>query len=188
MNASYSSPFTPRTQWERAVVRQLPGRVGSDGGDCPPGPSHRPLYLSEFRRQPPARSRTRASQRGDKGGVTHASRPLSLQRPCRHETTAASSLGALTVSLNRRKIPLAFACARQAARGQGGVRVRDQPRRAIYQQRLRAAAPPRRDLPQGDKRIPLRVGRRDLRSLPLRRQHRHAPHTRQASSASAVNR
>ena len=48
------------------------------------------------------------------------------------------------------------------------------PGRAVYQQHLRAPSPPQRDLPQSDQRLPLRVGRRDLRRLPLRRQHRES--------------
>ena len=42
----------------------------------------------------------------------------------------------------------------------------------VYQQRLRATSPSQRDLPKGDQRIPLRVGRRNLRRIPLTRQHR----------------
>jgi hypothetical protein len=34
------------------------------------------------------------------------------------------------------------------------------------------ASAAQRDLPQGDQQLPLRVGRRDLRLFPLRRQHR----------------
>ena len=44
--------------------------------------------------------------------------------------------------------------------------------RCAYQQHLRAPSPARRDLPQGAQWLPLRMGRRDLRRLPLRRQHR----------------
>jgi hypothetical protein len=39
------------------------------------------------------------------------------------------------------------------------------------EQWLRAASADERDLPQGDQRLPLRVGRRNLRRPPLRRQH-----------------
>ena len=64
--------------------------------------------------------------------------------------------------------------ASQAHRRKPGapVRVHHQSGRAVYQQRLRAPSPPQRDLPQGDQRIPLRVGRRDLCRIPLSRQHR----------------
>ena len=41
-----------------------------------------------------------------------------------------------------------------------------------YEQHLRAASAAERDLPQGDQRIPLRVGGGNLCRLPLRRQHR----------------
>ena len=47
-----------------------------------------------------------------------------------------------------------------------------EPPRAVYEQHLRAPFPAQRDLPQGDQWLPLRVGRRDIRRLPLRRQHR----------------
>ena len=38
-----------------------------------------------------------------------------------------------------------------------------EPPRAVYEQHLRAPSPPQRDLPQSVQRLPLRVGRRDLR-------------------------
>ncbi len=52
------------------------------------------------------------------------------------------------------------------------VRVHDQPRRALHEQRLRAASPAQRDLPQGNQRVPLRVGGGNLCRLPLRGQCR----------------
>jgi len=66
--------------------------------------------------------------------------------------------------------------AAQAHRRQPGtsVCVRHQPRRALHQQCVRTEPPPERDLPQGHERVPLRMGRRDLRRLPLRRQHRQS--------------
>ena len=64
--------------------------------------------------------------------------------------------------------------AAQAHRRKPGapVRVHHQSGCAVYQQRLRETSPPQRDIPQGDQRFPLRVGRRNLRRLPLPRQHR----------------
>ena len=64
--------------------------------------------------------------------------------------------------------------AAQAHRRQPGasVRVRHQPQRAVHQQRVRTAPASQRDLSQGHQRVPLRVGRRNLRRIPLRRQHR----------------
>jgi len=52
------------------------------------------------------------------------------------------------------------------------VRLRRQSACALYQQRLRAASPSQRHLPQGHQRIPLRVGSRNLCRIPLPRQHR----------------
>ena len=52
------------------------------------------------------------------------------------------------------------------------VRVRHQPRCALHQQRVRAKPASQRDLPQSHKRLPLRVGRRNLRRLPLRCRYR----------------
>ena len=61
--------------------------------------------------------------------------------------------------------------ASQAHRRKPGapVGVHHQSGRALYQQRLRSSCPPQRDLPQGDQRIPQRVGRRDLCRIPLSR-------------------
>jgi hypothetical protein len=52
-------------------------------------------------------------------------------------------------------------------------------REVPYQQRIGTTSPAQRDLPQGDQRVPLRVGRGNLRRIPLRRQHRKSkPHFR----------
>ena len=45
-------------------------------------------------------------------------------------------------------------------------------RRAADQQRLRARAAAERGVPQGHERVPLGMGRRDLRRVSIRRQHR----------------
>jgi len=52
------------------------------------------------------------------------------------------------------------------------LHVHHQPRRARYQHRVQTPSPPQRDLPQSNQQVPLRVGRRNLRRLPNRRQHR----------------
>ena len=64
--------------------------------------------------------------------------------------------------------------AAQTHRRQPGppFRVRHQPPRAVHQQRVRTSPPSQRDLSQGHQRVPLRVGRRNVRRIPLRRLHR----------------
>ena len=52
------------------------------------------------------------------------------------------------------------------------VRVHDKSERAVYEQHLRTAPAPQRNLSQGDEWVPLRLGRRDLCRLPFRGQHR----------------
>jgi hypothetical protein len=54
------------------------------------------------------------------------------------------------------------------------VRVRHQPPRALHQQCVRAEPASQCDLPQSHQWVPLRVGRRNLRRFPLRRQHRQS--------------
>ena len=100
----------------------------------------------------------------------------------RRETLKDTTLKQYHADLDRRldrimaAVPIGRAGpqAAQAHRRQPGalVRVRHQPRRALHQQHLRTAPSPQRDLPQGHQRVPLRMGGRDLRRLPLRRQHR----------------
>ncbi len=64
--------------------------------------------------------------------------------------------------------------AAQAHRRQPGASVRfhDQSGSALHEQRLRAASPTQRDLPQSDQRVPLRMGGGNLCGFPVRRQHR----------------
>ena len=52
------------------------------------------------------------------------------------------------------------------------VRVHDQPRRAVYGQRLGAPSPARRDLPEGDEWVPPRAGSGGPCRVPFRVQHR----------------
>ena len=52
------------------------------------------------------------------------------------------------------------------------VRVHEQSRRTLYEQRLRTASPAQCYLPKGDQRIPLRVGGGNLCRLPFRGQYR----------------
>ena len=54
------------------------------------------------------------------------------------------------------------------------VRLRHRPRHTGPQQHVEAAFAAKRDLPKGHQRLPSRVGCRNLRSLPLGRQHRKA--------------
>jgi transposase len=60
------------------------------------------------------------------------------------------------------------------------VRVYHQPQRALHQQRVRAEPSSQRDLSQGHQRLPPRIGCRNLRRLPFRRQHRNSQPIRRA--------